>query len=116
MASDNPTPPMVNEKHASNKEDEIQELTSSTKVENGGNENVEIKAKEEDFPEPSETAPRESAEIEGTTTVTNPESQYPTGIRFTLLTISLMLGTYMVALDTNIICIQLPPSTPTQKY
>ncbi|PMD38827.1 MFS transporter [Hyaloscypha variabilis F] len=48
---------------------------------------------------------------EGSNTAANPEPGYPTGIRFALLTISLMLAVFMVALDTNIISTAIPSIT-----
>ena len=115
MASETLAQPMSNEKHASKSEDEIQELTSSTERDDLGNASAETKAEGEDIPEFSDNQQRESTELEGTTVATNPESGYPTGIRFVLLTISLMLGTYMVALDTNIICTH-PLPQPKHKH
>jgi MFS family permease len=54
----------------------------------------------------SDGRPEESPEVEeGTDDAAKHEPEYPTGTRFALLTISLMLGVYMVALDTNILCL-----------
>lgn len=104
----------VDEKHSSTMDDEIQETRNSTKREDSGKiENKQMTTTAEacsDFPE---DRPGENVEIEeGIFSATKSEPEYPTGIRFVLLTISLMLGVYMVALDTSIICKSLEPPQP----
>jgi Major Facilitator Superfamily len=94
-----------NEKHASTAEDEIQVAINSTKAKESGKVDETTKSTAAECSGSSDGRPEESAEIEvGTADGAKPEPEYPTGIRFVLLTISLMLGVYMVALDTTIIC------------
>src|ERR1700684_4001082 len=96
------------EKHPLSMEEEIQKSTSAP--ESNDPEKVEF---EEDLnqviatdsPKPPASTPGENVEVEeGTTDAAKTEPEYPTGIRFVILTISLMLAVYMVALDTTIIC------------
>jgi hypothetical protein len=95
----------INEKHASTMEDEIQQSTKLEETSESGKLDVQTKTKVEECSDTSDDRPRGNEEIEdGTPAATKTELEYPTGIRFVLLTISLMLGTYMVALDTSIIC------------
>jgi hypothetical protein len=107
MASNEPNSSIgFNEKYDPTTEDEIQVTVNSTKA----NESEQVEEKIEnavaECSDSSDGRPEESAEIEeGTADAAKPEPEYPTGIRFVLLTISLMLGVYMVALDTNILCL-----------
>jgi hypothetical protein len=93
------------DKHPLSVEGEIQISTSPTKTSDP--ENVEF-GKEviaTDPPKSSDGTPGENVEVrQGTTNATKTEPEYPRGIRFVILTISLMLGVYMEALDTTIIC------------
>jgi hypothetical protein len=104
----------VNEKHASATEDEIQETRNSTKSEDSGKiEDEQMTTTAEACSDSPEDRPGKNVEIEeGIFSATKSEPEYPTGIRFVLLTISLMLGVYMVALDTSIICKSLEPPQP----
>ncbi len=80
---------------------EIRKSTDTMKNIDPGKVKLEVRAVETNS---SEGSPGEKSEIEeGATEVTKTEPGYPTGIRFVLLTISLMLGVYTVALDTTII-------------
>jgi hypothetical protein len=111
MAStENHTTMDSNEKQTPPMEEEIQIVPFA---ENTGLDkaNLEVETASTKSDHQSEVNPGETAEIEeGTTLATSAEPEYPTGIRFVLLTISLMLGVFMVALDTQIICEFSPPS------
>jgi hypothetical protein len=91
---------------------EIQTSTSPTKIDF---EKVEYKPQVTAMESPDSAVDNleTPSEIDqGTTTTIQPETEYPTGIRFIIVTISLMLGVFMVALDTTIICTSLPPPPP----
>jgi hypothetical protein len=95
----------INEKRASTMEDEIQQSTHSEKTSESEKVDVQTKMNAEECSNTSDDRPGGNEEIEeGTAAATKSEPKYPTSIRFVLLTISLMLGAYMVALDTQIIC------------
>jgi hypothetical protein len=115
MASDKITPLEINERRASTTEDEVQIATDSMDTKEPEKTDMETELTATEFADAShEKAGGSEAIEEGSNTAGNPESGYPTGIRFALLTISLMLAVFMVALDTNIIC--LPPSHPLPFY
>jgi hypothetical protein len=93
------------DKHPVSVEGEIQTSTSPTKTSDPEKVEFEKEVIATDPPKSSDGNPGENVEVEqGTTNATKTEPEYPTGIRFVILTISLMLGEYVVALDTAIIC------------
>jgi hypothetical protein len=89
---------------ASTMEDTIQQATNS-KMSEAEKVDLETRTKVEECSDTSDGRLGENeGKEEGMVTAAKTEPEYPTGIRFVLVTISLMLGVYMVALDTQIIC------------
>lgn len=102
MISNQPKSPHNIEKTFADLEDTIQ---ASPERDDTEKTKLEPTVSTTNCPKSSRGSHEENEEVEqGSTDVAYPEPQYPTGVRFVVLTISLMLAIYMVALDTTILC------------
>ena len=100
-----------NEKHPPSVEQEIENSDQHTKATDEDEIDISTQKMEREDQAFATGSPGESVELEeGTATTMKAEPEYPTGFRFVVLTISLMMGVYLVALDTTIIC---KPSFPS---